>query len=64
MSNEISHKADAQHGDEIATETETKIDQNTANSDPKEPKEGKRTVSFNRDVHVKRFGECWVVGTD
>ncbi|XP_045525111.1 uncharacterized protein LOC123714725 [Pieris brassicae] len=57
MSNEISHKADAQQGDELATETETKAgnsDPKTGNTETKEP--NKRTVSFNRDVHVKRFG--------
>ncbi|XP_045505320.1 uncharacterized protein LOC123701803 isoform X1 [Colias croceus] len=65
MTNETSTKADAQHGDEVA-KTEKDTDTNTGantetktgnSTETKEPKEGKRTVSFNRDVHVKRFGK-------
>ncbi|PZC77121.1 hypothetical protein B5X24_HaOG203738 [Helicoverpa armigera] len=48
MTDEIVKADNAEEGDQIANE---KVDTET-----KEPKESKpRTVSFNRDVHVKRF---------
>lgn len=46
-------KSETEDG-EVKDDTET----NDTNTDTKEPKEAKsRTVSFNSDVHVKRFGE-------
>lgn len=54
MSDETGVKSEnAKNGDNVAKETDTRTD-----SDAKETKETKpRSVSFNRDVHVKRFGE-------
>lgn len=51
MTDEIVKSDNAEDGDKVAKDT--KVDTET-----KETKETKpRTVSFNRDVHVKRFGE-------
>ncbi|XP_050667939.1 uncharacterized protein LOC126967494 [Leptidea sinapis] len=63
MSDETSNKADsAPHGDKVAnTEVGTEVGNNIEPipaPEAKEPKEPKRTVSFNRDVHVKRFGKA------
>lgn len=56
MSDETDIKAEkAQDGDGVAK------NEITNDIETKEPKEGKqRTVSFNRDVHVKRFGELCI----
>ncbi|CAK1543348.1 unnamed protein product [Leptosia nina] len=44
-----------------STEPKTgSTDIKAGNTETKEPKD-KRTVSFNRDVHVKRFGEFLLV---
>lgn len=51
MTDEIVKSDNAEDGDKVAKDT--RVDTET-----KETKETKpRTVSFNRDVHVKRFGE-------
>lgn len=51
MSNETDIKAETAQGSDGVAKTETKGTEN-------KEKEGKqRSVSFNRDVHVKRFGE-------
>ncbi|XP_045762270.1 uncharacterized protein LOC123865341 [Maniola jurtina] len=57
MSNETGTKAETAQDSDGVAKTETK------GTEPKE-KEGKqRSVSFNRDVHVKRFGKPRVRGT-
>lgn len=52
MTDEIIKSDNAEDGDKVIdTVTDTRID-----TEPKETKENKpRTVSFNRDVHIKRF---------
>lgn len=53
MSDEIGAKAEnATDGDKIAKDD---IKNETQSTEKREPKQ--RSVSFNRDVHVKRFGE-------
>lgn len=52
----VPHGADKPMTDETGATDKTEDGDNVKKPE-NETKEPKRTVSFNRDVHVKRFGE-------
>lgn len=65
MTDEIIKSDNAEDGGKVTDSVTDTVTDTRTDNEPKEPKENKpRTVSFNRDVHIKRFGEsiCRYIG--